>query len=148
MECFIQQVFSRHLLFAKQEEYNQESLSATLGKVMENRMEQWLVILALIRTPHTQCCWIVDTGVITLLPHFSDPNLPLHSGCPYLPLLSLRSPPLFPFSPSLFNQETFVGHPLYFRAKSVFQACWALNTEFEYQCRKNTQITSSHFICQ
>ena len=32
-------------------------------------------------------------------------------------------PPPFPFSPSLFNQETFVGHPLSFRAKSVFQAC-------------------------
>ena len=40
MECFIQKVFSRHLLSAKQEEYNQESLSATLGKVLENSMEQ------------------------------------------------------------------------------------------------------------
>lgn len=50
----------------------------------------------------------------------------------------LSAPPSLPLSffPSLFNQGTFVGHPLYFRATSVFQACWALNTEFEYQCSR------------
>lgn len=146
MECFIQQVFSRHLLSAKQEEYNQESLSATLGKVLENSMEQWLVILALIRPTHTVLLNRGHGGYHTA-PHFSDPNIPLHIGCPICLSFSLSPSSSFSFL-SLFNQETFVGHPLYFRAKSVFQACWALNTEFEYQCRKNTQITSSHFICQ
>ena len=148
MECFIQQVFSRHLLFAKPEEYNQESLSGTLGKVLENRMEQQLVILALIRPTHTVLL-NRGHGVITLLPTSLTPTYLYTLDAPICLSFSLSPlPPPFPFSPSLFNQETFVGHPLYFRAKSVFQACWALNTEFEYQCRKNTQITSSHFICQ
>ena len=73
MECFIQQVFSRHLLFAKQEEYNQESLSGTLGKVLENRMEQQLVILALIRPTHTVLL-NRGHGVITLLPTSLTPT--------------------------------------------------------------------------
>lgn len=147
MECFIQQIFSRHLLSAKQEEYNQESLSATLGKVLENRMEQWLVILALIRPTHTVLLNCGHGGYHTA-PHFSDPNLPLHIGCPYLPLLlSLPSPPPFPFSLCLIKKHLLAIHCIS-EQKSVFQACWALNTEFEYQCRKNTQITSSHFICQ
>ena len=123
MECFIQQVFSRHLLFAKQEEYNQESLSGTLGKVLENRMEQQLVILALIRPTHTVLL-NRGHGVITLLPTSLTPTYLYTLDAPICLSFSLSPlPPPFPFSPSLFNQETFVGHPLYFRAKSVFQAC-------------------------
>lgn len=147
MECFIQQVFARHLQFAKQEEYNQESLSATLGKVLENRMEQWLVILALIRPPTHSAVEAWTRGLSHCSPTSLTPTYLYTLDAPIC-LSSLSPLLLFPFSPSWFNQETFVGHPLYFRAKSVFQACWALNTEFEYQCRKNTQITSSHFICQ
>lgn len=96
MECFIQQVFSGHLLFAKQEEYNQEPLSATLGKVLKNRMEQRLCHSGSHQT-HTHSAVEPWTWSFHTAPHFSDPSLPLHIGCPYLPLLSLPSPSSFSF---------------------------------------------------
>lgn len=90
MECFIQQVFSGHLLFAKQEEYNQEPLSATLGKVLKNRMEQRLCHSGSHQT-HTHSAvepwtWSFHTAPPLLWPQPTSPHWMPVSASPLSPL--------------------------------------------------------------
>lgn len=91
------------------------SYPATVGTVLEKRMGQQL---ALSGSPgpsaHSNTGPCGEWGAaLRPLPDSLSLNL----------LLPLPLPPPFPVLPSLFNQETFVVHPLYFREKSVFQAC-------------------------
>lgn len=99
-------------------------------------------------TCHTRYCRTMDTGLSHRSPLLAPQptayalDAPIGPSCfPFPP------PPPCLFFPSLFNQETFVGHPLSFRAKSVFQACGALHTKFEFQCRKMSVLYHPIFIC-